>query len=420
MTAEQLKASILQMAIEGRLVPQRDDEPAVDIAGEEPEDVPFAIPENWKWVRLSDVGITQTGTTPATSNKNFYGSDVPFVKPGDIVANKVFYRKDGLSKAGAEVGRIAPSGSVLMVCIGGTIGKVCLVDREVSFNQQINAISPNIHCALEKYIYFALSSDYFYKEVRIHATGTATPIIKKSTWQSLALPLPPLAEQRRIVARLEELLPLVEEYGNAHAALKKTEEALPDHLRASLLQEAIQGKLVPQIDDEPAVDIAGEEPEDVPFAIPEKWRWVRLRELVAIATGKKDANYGSPDGEYPFFTCSNKPIKSKYYSYDGEFLIMPGNGANIGRVIYYNGKFEAYQRTYLIRALASEIDLSYLKVHLESNWKKYNLDKMYGSAIPFIKLGNLKNYPVALPPLAEQRRIVARLEELLPHVDAIR
>ena len=157
--------------------------------------------------------------------------------------------------------------------------------------------------------------------------------------------------------------------------------------------------------------------DEVPFEIPESWEWVRLSDLVAIYTGKKDANWGTPNGAYDFFTCSNEPIKSSTYSYDGEYLIMPGNGANIGLVIYYNGKFEAYQRTYLLENI-NHINLNYLKYHLEFNWKTYNADKMYGSAIPYIKLGNLQDYLVAFPPVNEQARIVDEIERYLPLVNS--
>ena len=214
----------------------------------------------------------------------------------------------------------------------------------------------------------------------------------------------------------------------------------PQELKSSILQNAVQGKLVEQRPEEgtgadlfqqiqaekqtmiktgkiktekPLPEIAEDE---VLFDIPGTWCWVRLADLVEIYTGKKDANFGSPDGQYDFFTCSNQPIKCKSYSYDGEYLIMPGNGANIGMVMHYQGKFEAYQRTYLLENTYG-IFMKYLKHHLESNWKQYNADKMYGSAIPYIKLGNLTNYCVALPPLAEQKRIVAKLEEILPLID---
>ena len=145
--------------------------------------------------------------------------------------------------------------------------------------------------------------------------------------------------------------------------------------------------------------------DEITINIPNGWSISRLKDLVEISTGKKDANYGSETGKYDFFTCANTPIKTDDYSYSGEYLIIPGNGANIGNVIYYNGKFEAYQRTYLLKNIYS-INLKWMKYHLESNWKEYNSDKMYGSAIPYIKLSNLENYLVYIPPLAEQNKII--------------
>lgn len=200
-----LRASLLQQAIMGKLVPQLDDEPAVDIDSEELEEVPFAIPEKWKWVRLKDLGFTQTGTTPPTSDQTYYGNDIPFVKPGDIVNNTVIYREHGLSNKGATVGRIAGCNSILMVCIGGSIGKACIVRKTVSFNQQINSITPKNNIVLCDYLFYVLISNYFYKYIGEYIMGTATPIIKKSAWENIPIPIPPLAEQYRIVARLREI-----------------------------------------------------------------------------------------------------------------------------------------------------------------------------------------------------------------------
>ena len=214
-------------------------------------------------------------------------------------------------------------------------------------------------------------------------------------------------------------------------------------LKNAILQEAIEGRLVPQDpNDEPASALlarirkekeqlvkAGklkkkdleEKPiseDEIPFEIPESWEWVRLNTLFSIFTGKKDANFGDSNGTYDFFTCSNTPIKSLTYSYDGEYLIMPGNGANIGQVIHYKGKFEAYQRTYLLQSYVT-ISLEYLKYHLLFNWKEYNRSKLYGSAIPYIKLGNFTSYLVAIPPLAEQKRIVAKIEEAFKAINTL-
>ena len=150
-----------------------------------------------------------------------------------------------------------------------------------------------------------------------------------------------------------------------------------------------------------------------------KWEEVKLGDLMNITTGKKDANFGVEDGEYVFFTCSKTPLRSKSYSYDGDYLIMPGNGANIGKVLHYNGKFEAYQRTYLLQPKNDNVNLDFVKLHLMCKWEQYNNDKVFGAATPFIKLGNLTEYPLHLPPVIEQKKIVAAIEEGFAAIDAI-
>lgn len=171
-----LRGQILQEAIQGKLVPQMAEEGVVEQIGAASEEVPFEIPESWRWVTLASVGKTHTGATPSTSKKEYFGSDIPFVKPGDIDHCLLTYREDGLSTAAYEVARLVPEKSLLMVCIGGSIGKVALCDREVSFNQQINAIVCNEELALPEYLFVIMRSPYFQDEVWRNATGTATPI----------------------------------------------------------------------------------------------------------------------------------------------------------------------------------------------------------------------------------------------------
>lgn len=209
-------------------------------------------------------------------------------------------------------------------------------------------------------------------------------------------------------------------------------------LKNSILQLAIQGKLVPQDSNDESAEvlytqiqsekqkllkegkIKKDKPlppitdDEIPFPIPSTWKWVKLGDIIKIYTGSKDANYGSENGIYPFFTCAAEPIKCDYFSFDGESLLLPGNGANVGLCIYYDGKFEAYQRTYVLQGFVPY--LKYLHHLLNFRWKKYNEDKMYGSAMPYIKLANIQNFPVPLPPLSEQKRIVAKIEELEPLV----
>ena len=229
---EDMKKSILQYAIQGKLVEQRAEEgtgeelyqqiqaekqrliaekkikkekPLPEIAEDE---IPFDIPESWKWVRLSTIGITQTGNTPSKSHPEYIGIDIPFITPGDILNGQICYSNQALSLLGKEVARVCCAGSIMQVCIGGSIGKAAITYREVAFNQQINVVSP-IAC-LSEYLFAVMQSAYFTTSMKERAGGTATPIINRGLWDSLLVPLPPLAEQRRLVAKLEEILPLCE------------------------------------------------------------------------------------------------------------------------------------------------------------------------------------------------------------------
>ena len=199
-----LRQKVLDMAMRGLLVEQRSEEGnATDlleqiraekaalikkgkIKKEKPlpeikeEEKPFAIPDSWCWVRLGEIGISQTGKTPPTNNDEFWGNDTPFITPGDILNGSISYTNRSVSFAGEEFSRVVLSGAILQVCIGGSIGKIGIVDRKICFNQQINAVTTVICNAL--YLYFAMQNESFTSILKRRACGTATPIINLSTW----------------------------------------------------------------------------------------------------------------------------------------------------------------------------------------------------------------------------------------------
>ena len=270
MKSEDLKKSILQYAMQGKLVPQdTNDETASEllkrinaekeqllkdgkIKKEKPlppitqDEIPYALPQGWEWVRLGELGITTTGTTPSTNKPEFFGGKYSFVKPADITnSGEIIYNKQTLSDLGIKNGRFIPKNSILMVCIGGSIGKVGFTQKDCSCNQQINAITPFID-DLANYIFIALISPYFFNKVLSVAPQTTLPIISKGKWESLIIPLPPLSEQKRFVEKLEEILPLVDEYGKNEEILSEMNQKLPKQIRQSILQYAVQGKLVEQ------------------------------------------------------------------------------------------------------------------------------------------------------------------------------
>ena len=245
---EALKKSILQEAVQGKLVPQDpSDEPAEALLeriraekqrlikegkikkdkhesvifrrdnshyekrGSEEvcidDEIPFEVPDSWMWTRLKSLGYTQTGNTPSTSHPEYRGGYIPFITPGDIFDGIIDYRNQGLSEIGKDVARVCPAGSILQVCIGGSIGKAALSVHEVAFNQQINAISPVV--VSSKYVLAAVTSFMFLSAMKESAGGTATPILNRTLWDKMLIPLPPLNEQNRIVSMIEQLFPVV-------------------------------------------------------------------------------------------------------------------------------------------------------------------------------------------------------------------
>lgn len=152
-----------------------------------------------------------------------------------------------------------------------------------------------------------------------------------------------------------------------------------------------------------------------PYKVPENWCWTYLKPISKIRTGKKDANYGSVDGEYPFFTCAAEPIRCHGYSFDCNAILLAGNG-DINNISRYNGKFEAYQRTYVVEII-EPISIDYVFYWFKYRWFDFNKDKMFGTAIPYIRLGNLQEFPIPVPPLTQQQRIVDRIESLFSKLD---
>ena len=166
------------------------------------DEIPFEIPESWVWTRLSQIAELQTGTTPATTIPEYYGKGISFIKPGDIYIDHINYDNESLTLLGASKSRIITANSVLMVCIGGSIGKCYYTEQDICCNQQINSASPyfiDVH-----YLWYTLSSDMFQGQIHDNSGGTATPIINKNLWGQLYIPIPPLAEQQRIVYKLNE------------------------------------------------------------------------------------------------------------------------------------------------------------------------------------------------------------------------
>ena len=194
------------------------------------------------WVEkpLEEIGTTQTGSTPKTSDRDNFGDFIPFVKPADFNADgSVDYENDGLSEKGLSTARMVAAGSVLMVCIGATIGKCGYCERDITTNQQTNALTPTDGSS-HRFLYYQMLTEGFQRKV-IHGSGQATlPIINKSKWSALPVWLPPtVKDQKRIAAKFDSLLNETQRL----ESLYQRKLAALDELKKSLLHRAFSGQL---------------------------------------------------------------------------------------------------------------------------------------------------------------------------------
>ncbi len=234
----ELKKAILTLAMKGKLVPQDpSDKPASELLKEiknekeklikegkikkrkdlppiKPEEIPYEIPDSWEWVRLGSLGNTQTGTTPPRKESNYFGTFIPFIGPGDISNKGINYNNQGLSESGLSKSRLIRKNSILMVCIGGSIGKTVINERDISCNQQINFIS-TFSSIMKFHLYYYLKSETFQEILIKKSTGSATPIINKSKWSEIPIPIPPLKEQKRIVEKIDKLMSICDQLEEA-------------------------------------------------------------------------------------------------------------------------------------------------------------------------------------------------------------
>ena len=225
-----LKSKVLDLAMRGKLVEQDpNDEPASvllekikaekeqlikekKVKRSKPlppisdEEKPFEIPDSWEWVRLGDVGLIATGNTPTKNNSDFYGGTTPFIKPADIQNLIINYNtKDFLSEKGEQKGRLAYKNDILVTCIGN-LGRNNIINRKVAYNQQINGISPLI--VSSSLLHYFMLSSFFISSMYNYASATTLPILNKTKLSNLIIPLPPLAEQSRIVDKIEMIFSL--------------------------------------------------------------------------------------------------------------------------------------------------------------------------------------------------------------------
>lgn len=502
MNAQDLKNSILQLAVQGKLVEQRVEEgtarelleqiklekdqlikdkkikkskPLPEITEDE---IPFEIPESWEWVRLSDVCVyLQRGKSPKYSD----------IKKIPVIAQKCnqwegfqfekaqFIDPDTLEKYADE--RLLQDKDILINSTGlGTVGRNQIYPASENpygiavADSHVTVVRLNSTAILPEYFFHYWRNPSVQLVIEDQTSGsTKQKELALATIQSYIVPLPPLEEQHRIVAKIEEILPYIDQYDKAYTKLETFNKKFPEDMKKSILQMAMQGKLVEQRPEEGTADelyeqivaekarlikdgkIKKEKPlpditeDEIPFEIPSSWKWVRFQEVCAVLTCgyASTPEYVAENIGMPFISAKNiKPYKfmpddHKYIKrelYDKltqtccpkkNDILLTRVGAGIGEaaIIDIDMEFAIYVSLTLIKLVDyKQLDNRYILYWLNSpigtdNARKNIFGK--GASQGNLNVNNVRTFLVPLPPLEEQKRIVAKIEELLPYCDQL-
>lgn len=423
--AKDLRESVFKYALEGKLTSS--DKTINLISIDDNLFSNFFIPENWglATVKESCYIHARIGWQALSKREHLADGEYMLITGTDFKNGLVNYSTCVyVSKERYEMDKkIQLQNDDILITKDGTLGKVAVVKnlpKPATLNGGVFVVRPDSRFNKD-YIELIFNSSYFSGFINNIKKSTTIKHLNQKKLHEFLIPVPPIEEQARIVAKVDEIMAKIDEYEKLENQLVKLKEQFPQDMKDSLLQAGMMGKLTEQLESDTIVDETSSfnTLNEQRFDIPKGWTWFNLKDLMSICTGKKDQNFATRDGAYNFYTCAKEVFKAPNYSFEGESLILPGNGANVGTVTLYNGKFEAYQRTYVLQSINKTINMKFMYYCLLENWNRYNKNKMFGSAIPYIKLGNLQNYPVALPPIEEQQRIVDKLDELLPLVDKL-
>lgn len=488
MTAEQLKSSILQLAMQGKLVEQRPEEGTgeelfkkilvekkklikegkikkkKDLLPITEESAPFEIPETWKWTNLGEIIDYRMGKTPPRAETVYWGKDFFWVSIADMVDGKIITEtKEKIShKAFVERfnNQISPKGTLIM-SFKLTVGRVSILGMDAVHNEAIISIFPFINTddVLRDYLKTMLPFLSVYGESKKAIKGFT---LNSTSLNNIPVPLPPLAEQKRIVAKIEALMPFVEQYAAASTKLNTLNASFPEMMKKSILQEAVQGKLVPQDpNDEPASlllkKIAEEKkrlikegkikkqkplPEitedEIPFDIPENWEWARwgiISESIqygynapALESGRikmvriSDIQNNSVKWDTVPYCDIKEDIISEYLLKENDILFAR-TGGTVGKSFLVKGVDEnAIYAGYLIRTRYSHnLCPEYLKYFMESDlyWRQLR-NGTIATAQPNCNGQTLSKMLIPIPPLKEQYRIANKLKAVLIHTEDLK
>lgn len=468
MTAQDLKNSILQLAVQGKLVPQNpSDEPASELLKRihaekitachagiikkdkklpeiEETELPYDTPDTWEWLRLGQLCQLLDGVKMS-------GVKYPYLEAK--------YLRGKIEGTNIDSGKFVKKGTMLILVDGENSGEVFFASEDGYMGSTFKVLYIPEAVYVPYVLYFLLLKKQLFRNRK---TGAAIPHLNKELFFNLLFPVPPLAEQERIVAKIEELLPLVSEYDEVENRISALNTEFPDKLRKSILQQAVQGKLTERDpSDEPAIELLDRiraekakliaegkikkekiipviSEEDQLFDIPNTWTWTTIADTctnIQYGTSEKSAPSGKvavlrmgnlQGGKIDYsnlvYTSNDYDIERCHLEYNDLLFNRTNSKELVGKTAIYKAEIPAIYAGYLIRVTPIMIDSDYLNYVMQSHFfKKYCLAvKTDAIGQSNINAEKLKRFVFPLPPLAEQKRIVARVEELLAACDMLK
>ena len=441
------------------------------------DEIPFDIPNTWEWVRINTIREVYTGNSINKTEKETKFTDLTegynYIATKDVkFDNSIDYNNGVKIPKDLEKFRVASECSVLLCIEGGSAGrKIGILNQDVCFGNKLACFKTFNENNI--FLFYYLQSPNFKEIFKSKKTGIIGGVgIAKL--RNVLMPIPPFNEQKRIINKLQNIFPKIEEYGFYEEKLDKLNSEFPDKLKSSILQEAIQGKLVPQdSNDEPAsvllekirnekerlikekkikrnknesfiykknnhyYEKIGKKSEPVciddkiPFEVPENWQWCKLENIVKILG---DGIHGTPnyddEGEYYFINGNNlnnghiiikentkKVNHDEYLKHKrdlNENTVLVSINGTIGNVAFYNGEKVMLGKSACYFNLFDNIFKKYLKLLVETDYfMKYALNSATGTTIKNVSLNAMKNWLIPIPPFNEQKEIVKKIENII-------
>lgn len=434
-----LRQHILQLAISGQLVEQLDSEPEVKQVGPatRPDEVPFERPSKWKWVPLGSLVNLINGDRgpnyPAKSKLSSNDTGLPFVSAGDLEGNEISSKS--LLYLSQEQCQLLRSGHIqagdFLLCIRGSLGKFAIAKESggAIASSLVILRSKSVDLLNTKYLSCFLQSGLFKSDIEQTRNGSCQPNLSAKLLANFLVPLPPLEEQRRIVAVVDELMGRLDQM---EAAYSEFAGPMTEHFRNLMLNKAIRGELVPQLDSEPEVEQLGPapQPDEVPFELPSKWKWVNFESVLDLISGRDLTldQIHSDDGSSltPYLTGAsqiengvvivNRWTDAPVVISDKDDILLTCKGTVGKLAINTVGSMHIARQIMAIRC-TSRLEPKFVLLFLQTYVSKLKVSAK--GLIPGITRKDVLSLWVPLPPLGEQRRIVAELEEVFAGVEKL-